>query len=186
MCALDADRVHECRYVIGEELGRVVALRLVGEPSASQVDRDAPVVLRVFRDLEGVAGLVRRQVWDEEERLTRALDLVVHRDAVGLDRRHPGLLVVSMAVRGWSRPSALAALPAHIVPPSEAGGPARPRISSRSWTIAGRLGSRAGPDSRANADTARDAPSSLPVLPRPAATNLAAGAKFGLVRETIR
>ena len=48
------DGVHEGGYVVGEQFGGVVALGLVAEAGAPQVDGVAGEVLGVLRHLEGV------------------------------------------------------------------------------------------------------------------------------------
>ena len=88
MSPVHARGLHERGDVVGQQFGGVGALRLAGQASATKVHGEAGEVLRVLRDLEGVARLVGGQVGDEHEGLTVALDLVVDVDAVRLDNWH--------------------------------------------------------------------------------------------------
>ena len=45
-------------------------------------------MLGILRDLKGVAGIVRRQIRNEDERLSRALLVIIHGHVVDLDLRH--------------------------------------------------------------------------------------------------
>jgi hypothetical protein len=86
--ALDAEDAEERGDLVGIAIGRVRPGRLVALTRAQEVDRDAAEVLGVGRKLERVAGVVRRRVRDQQERLTLALDVVVDRQPVDLDLWH--------------------------------------------------------------------------------------------------
>ena len=66
---LDADRLHECGDIIGEQFSRILSVGLVGLARAARIKRNAGEVLRVIGDLEGVAGVVGSEVGDEDKRL---------------------------------------------------------------------------------------------------------------------
>src|SRR3989442_6638132 len=80
MGPLDPDGVHEPRNVICEDLGGVASSWLVGLTGAPQVNGDAREVLRVLSNMERIAGLVRGQVRDKHEWLSRAGGLVIDVD----------------------------------------------------------------------------------------------------------
>jgi hypothetical protein len=84
----DAKRAHERSHVIGKHFGGIRSFRYVALSGPSQVKRDAGEVLGVFCHLECVAGVVRAQVRDQDERLTTSLLVVVDRDVVGFDPGH--------------------------------------------------------------------------------------------------
>jgi hypothetical protein len=88
MRPLDPDCAQEGGNLIGVPVGRVRSGRLVALARAGKVDRDAAEVLGVRRQLECVAGVIRRRVRDQEERLALPLHLVVDRKSVDLDLRH--------------------------------------------------------------------------------------------------
>jgi hypothetical protein len=87
-CLVDPERLQEGRDIVGHELRRVITGGLVALSRAARIDRDAREVLGVLGDLEGVAGVVRGEVRDEQQGLARALLFVVHRDVANLDLRH--------------------------------------------------------------------------------------------------
>ena len=91
MRALDADRLHERGHVVGEQLHRIGAVRLVGLTRSARVERDAGEVLGIVRDLKGVAGVVGGKIGNENERLACSLSLVIDRDAVRVHFRHVSL-----------------------------------------------------------------------------------------------
>src|SRR5713226_10657307 len=80
MGPLDLDGVHDPRDVICEELRGVGSSWLVGLTGAPQVNGDAREVLRVLSHLERIAGLVRGQVRDKHDLLSRAGGLVIDVD----------------------------------------------------------------------------------------------------------
>src|SRR5271169_3295899 len=91
MRSLHADRLHEGGDVVGEQLHRIGAVRLVSLARASRVNGDASEMLGIVCDLEGIAGVVGGEIGDEDERLSCPLLLVVHGDAVRFDLRHVNL-----------------------------------------------------------------------------------------------
>ena len=84
----DAHRLHERRNIVGKQFRRVGALRLVRFAGSPQVHGNGGEVLRVLRHLKGVTSVIRGQVGNEDERLTRSLLVVIHRDRVGDYFRH--------------------------------------------------------------------------------------------------
>ncbi len=84
----DSDRVHERAHIVGDQFGGIGAGRFVGLAGAARIDRDAREVPRVLGDLEGVTGVIGRQIWDQDQRFSGSLSLVVDRDAVGGDLGH--------------------------------------------------------------------------------------------------
>ena len=88
---LDADRFHECGDVVGEQFGRIGAVRLVGLAGSTRIERNAGEMFGVVGDLEGVAGVICGEIGDENERLARSLGLVIDRDAVDFDLGHEDL-----------------------------------------------------------------------------------------------
>ena len=67
---LDADGAEEGGDLVGVVLGRVRPGRLVALARARQVERETAEVLGVGGKLERVAGVVRRRVGDQQQRLT--------------------------------------------------------------------------------------------------------------------
>ena len=68
--ALDADRGQEAGDLLRVPLGRVRPVRLVALARPWKVKRNAPEMLGVGRQLEGVARVVGGGVGDQQERLT--------------------------------------------------------------------------------------------------------------------
>ena len=65
MRLLDSDRRHERGDVIGEQFGRISAVRLVALPRPARIERNAGEMPGVFRDLEEVASVVGGEIRDE-------------------------------------------------------------------------------------------------------------------------
>src|SRR6476620_2552465 len=74
---LDADGMEEGGDQVCVFLGRVRSGRFAALARAGQVERDTAEVFGVGGKLERVAGVIRGQVGDQQERLTLALDIVV-------------------------------------------------------------------------------------------------------------
>src|SRR5581483_221776 len=74
------------------------AVGLLRLARAAEIDGEAAKVLRVLRQLEGVACVVRRQVRNEDERFPVSLLLVIHRDPAGLNARHGIVRLVSPTI----------------------------------------------------------------------------------------
>jgi len=74
---LDSDGGQEGGNLVGVAVGRVRPGRLVALSRAGKVERDAAEVLGVRGQLEREAGVVRREVGNQYEWLTRPLHLVV-------------------------------------------------------------------------------------------------------------
>src|SRR6478672_11993512 len=88
MCAFDADGAQERSDLVCITIGRVRSDRLVALTRAGQIDRDAAEVFGVSRKLERVASVVRRRIWDQQERLPLPLDVVVDRQAIDIHLWH--------------------------------------------------------------------------------------------------
>src|ERR687886_2898326 len=97
---LNSDRTEEAGELVGIAIGRVRPGRLVALTRAGKVDRDAAEVLGVGGELERVAGVVRGQVWDQQERLALPLHVVVDRKLVYVDLWHARSV---LAARGTAR-----------------------------------------------------------------------------------
>src|SRR5271169_5534850 len=88
MGPLDLERGKKGRGIVGEEPRRIWTGRLVALPSAAWVEADAGEMLGVVPRLERIAGVVGRQIGNQQQRLARALLFVVHGDVIDLDLRH--------------------------------------------------------------------------------------------------
>jgi hypothetical protein len=91
MGALDADPLHERGDIIGKQFCRLGPCRLVRLACTAWVEGNAGEELGIVRDLESVASIVGGKVWNEDERLTGPLLLVIHSDVVHFDFRHISL-----------------------------------------------------------------------------------------------
>jgi hypothetical protein len=85
---LDTDGMEEGGDQVGVLLGRVRSGRFAALARARQVERDTAEVFGVGGKLERVAGVIRGQVWDQQKRLTLALDVIVDLQSVDLDNWH--------------------------------------------------------------------------------------------------
>src|SRR6266536_1244219 len=92
---LDPDGAQEGGNLVGVAVGRVRPGRLVALARTGKVDRDAAEALGVRRQLERVAGMVRRRVRDQQKRLALPLHLVVDREPVDLDLWHDRSLLAA-------------------------------------------------------------------------------------------
>src|SRR6478735_8984771 len=95
MSAFDTDGAQERSDLICIAIGRVRSDRLVALTRAGQIDRDAAEVFGVSRKLKRVAGVVRRRVWDQQERLPVPLDVVVDRQSINICLWHVGNLLAT-------------------------------------------------------------------------------------------
>src|SRR5215469_4526181 len=105
MRPIDANRLHERRDVLSEQLRRVGAGRLIRLARTAWINRYAGEMLGILRDLKGVAGIVRRQIRNEDEWLSRALLVIIHGHVVDLDLRHLFASLVARLYRGSFQPS---------------------------------------------------------------------------------
>ena len=89
MCLLNPHGIHESGNIVSKNLGGIDAFGLVRFTCPSKIERNAgKVLLGVLRHLEGIAGMIGGQVWNENEWLTSSLLVVIHRDVIGFDLRH--------------------------------------------------------------------------------------------------
>src|ERR1039457_4086709 len=88
MGLLYADLLHERRNIIGKEFGRVGSFGFVGFTRAPQVHRDTGEVFGVLGDLKSVTGVISRQIWYKDKRLSCSLLVVVDGDLICPDFWH--------------------------------------------------------------------------------------------------
>src|SRR5579871_747602 len=112
MGPLDLEGGEERRGVIGELPRRIAAGGLVALAGTPGIDGNAGEVLGIFADLEGVAGVVGRQIGDEQQGFAGALLLVVDGYVVDLDLGHGASSRLSVM-------TASARQPERGLPPSE-------------------------------------------------------------------
>src|SRR5436305_7684368 len=75
--ALDANRAKESGELVGISHRGIRAFRLVALAGTWEVHRDAAEMLCVGRQLERVAGMVSRQIRNQQQRIAFALYVVV-------------------------------------------------------------------------------------------------------------
>jgi hypothetical protein len=68
----DAHRLHEPGNIVGEQLRRIGTVRFVRFARPPQIDGNAGEVPGILRDLKCVTGVIRGQIRNENEWLTRA------------------------------------------------------------------------------------------------------------------
>src|SRR5215469_8839971 len=88
MGARHANGSHEAGDIVGKELRRVSTGRFVGFSRPTQNNRDTGKILGVVGHLEGITGIVRRQVGNEDERFSCSFLLIMHSQVVYTYTRH--------------------------------------------------------------------------------------------------
>jgi len=93
MCArFTPQGLHKGVHIIGKEFRGIDSFRLVSFASPPWIDGDAGKVLGVLGNLESIAGAIRGQERNQDQRLSGSLLIVVHGDTVRFDLGH---LIVS-------------------------------------------------------------------------------------------
>jgi hypothetical protein len=87
----DPQGLHERGHIVGEQLGGILACRLVAFARPAQVDRHTGEMLGILSHLEGVAGVVSCQIGNEDQWFSGSLLLIVYGDVIGLDFGHGSL-----------------------------------------------------------------------------------------------
>jgi hypothetical protein len=83
MSSSDARGLHERGNVVGEQLRRIRTLRLFRFACSSEIDGNTGEVPGVLWHLKRIAGIIRGQIGNENEWLSRSLLVIVHGDVVG-------------------------------------------------------------------------------------------------------
>src|SRR6185437_1439164 len=94
----DSHGPHECGNIIGKDLCGISAFRLVRFACPPQVERDAGKVFGILRYLKCVTGIVGTQIWNQDQRISASLLLIIHGDVVGFDLGH-GTLLATLLMR---------------------------------------------------------------------------------------
>ena len=85
MGLLDIRGLQEGGNIVRGQFCRICGLNFIRFARAANLERETRKVLGILGQLEGTAGMIGGQEWNENERFPSTLPVVVYRNVIGFD-----------------------------------------------------------------------------------------------------